>query len=180
MIPLQFPTRFPVWQIPPRHTPDRHTVGRQAAGRQAVGRKTMRHQTGVSLTEVLVTVVVLSVGLLGLSGLQLGSMQATNSAAQRYEATLLAEEILERMRANHSQAMAGAYDIAIGEAATGSDRADLDLTAWKSRLGVLPDGDGSVLMGTDDRVTITVEWTDALSTAPAGSDDGVVRLRTRL
>lgn len=137
-------------------------------------------QSGVSLTEVLVTIVVLSVGLLGLSGLQLGSMQATNSAAQRYEATLLAGEILERMRANPVQARDGLYDIDVGEDPGGGNRAADDLAAWKARLGALPEGDGSVLVGADNRVTIVVQWSDAFAVAPDGADDGVVRLRTQL
>jgi type IV pilus assembly protein PilV len=56
--------------------------------------------TGVSMIEVLVTLVILSIGLLGMAGLQLSSIRGTNSSNYRTQASLLANDIIERMRAN--------------------------------------------------------------------------------
>jgi len=138
-----------------------------------------RRQAGVTLLEVLVTLLVTSVGLLGLAGLQLTSVQGTNSAAQRFDASTLAYDILERMRANRPQALLGAYDIALGEAAPGGDMAADDLSDWKDALTGLPDGDGAV--ETDgNRVTVTVRWTDASAANPGGSRIAFVRLQSEL
>ncbi|HEY5602339.1 MAG TPA: type IV pilus modification protein PilV [Gammaproteobacteria bacterium] len=60
----------------------------------------IRNSTGVSMIEILVTIVVLSIGLLGMAALQLTGMRSTNSATYRTQATLLANDIAERMRAN--------------------------------------------------------------------------------
>jgi len=59
-----------------------------------------RHHVGFTLIEVLVTVVVVSIGLLGLAGLQINGLRANVSSEARSKATLLASDIIERMRAN--------------------------------------------------------------------------------
>ena len=59
-----------------------------------------RKMIGVSMIEVLVTLVILSIGLLGMAGLQLSSIRGTNSSNYRTQASLLANDIIERMRAN--------------------------------------------------------------------------------
>jgi type IV pilus assembly protein PilV len=136
-------------------------------------------QRGVTLLEVLVTLLVTSIGLLGLAGLQLTSMQGTNSAAQRFEASTLAYDILERMRSNRPQALLGAYGIDLGEAAPGGDAAANDLRDWKIALAGLPDGDGAVATA-GNRVTVTVRWTDASAANPGGSRVAFVRLQSEL
>lgn len=59
-----------------------------------------QRQSGTSLIEVLVAVVILAIGLLGIAGLQLMSKQTTFDSSQRTTATMLANFIIERMRAN--------------------------------------------------------------------------------
>lgn len=63
----------------------------------------MRHTrkaAGFTLVEVLVTIVVVAIGLLGLAGLQISGLRANTSSEARSKATLLATDIIERMRAN--------------------------------------------------------------------------------
>lgn len=117
-------------------------------------------QAGTTLIEVLITVILVSVGLLGLAGLQLTTVQNTNSAAERFEATTLARDILERMRANRQEALNGEYDLDMGDAPGADGLAGDDLDAWMAALGALPNGDGAVEVD-DGVVTIEVEWTDA-------------------
>ena len=68
--------------------------------------KTMTHiepyksQTGFSLVEVLVALFVLSIGLLGLAALQTTSLQYNTGSYFRTQATFLAYDIIDRMRAN--------------------------------------------------------------------------------
>ena len=61
---------------------------------------------GFSLLEVLVAVAIMSIGLLGLTSLQLVSMQHNRDALYRARAQLLAEDMLERIRANPTAAYA--------------------------------------------------------------------------
>lgn len=63
-------------------------------------RNRRRNHSGFTLIEVLVTVVVVSIGLLGLAGLQINGLRANLSSEARSKATLLASDIIERMRAN--------------------------------------------------------------------------------
>lgn len=129
-------------------------------------------QGGFTLVEVLVTVIVLAIGLLGLAGLQLNGMRYTHSAYQRSQATILTNDIIDRMRANRATAEDGAYDIAIGAAAsevscrgtetncTPANLAAADLFEWKQALAaVLPAGDGAVQQD-GGSLTVTIQWDD--------------------
>jgi len=57
-------------------------------------------QDGFTMIEVLVAVLVLAIGLLGVAGVQLLSMQQTTNSNVRSQATLYAQDLAERMRAN--------------------------------------------------------------------------------
>ncbi|MCL4779883.1 MAG: type IV pilus modification protein PilV [Gammaproteobacteria bacterium] len=120
-----------------------------------------RHQSGLSLIEVLITVVLVSIGLLGLAGLQLTSVRNSNSSGERFIATTLAQDILDRMRANRSNAADYALAMAANPAAGAVAGDDLDI--WMDTLqATLPDGDGSIEVDDDNLVTVTVQWTDAV------------------
>ncbi len=137
-------------------------------------------QAGTTLIEVLITVILVSVGLLGLAGLQLTTVQNTNSAAERFEATTLARDILERMRANRQQALTGAYNMAMNQASPAGDGlAAEDVDAWMGALSTLPNGDGSIAVAAGV-VTIEVEWTDASDDNADDTRDMSVFLRTEL
>lgn len=65
---------------------------------------------GFSLIEVLVALLVLSVGLLGLALLQVQGMRYNSNSYQRTQATVLAYEIIDRIRTNSKNARTnGAY-----------------------------------------------------------------------
>lgn len=55
---------------------------------------------GFTLVEVMVAVVVLAIGLLGMATLMMNSLQSSESAYSRSQASLLAYDIIDRMRAN--------------------------------------------------------------------------------
>lgn len=57
-------------------------------------------QAGVTMVEVLVTVLILAIGLLGIAALQLTSKKSGFESVQRTTASMLAQGILEKMRAN--------------------------------------------------------------------------------
>lgn len=118
---------------------------------------------GFSLIEVLVGLIILAIGLLGLAGLQLEALRNNNSAYLRSQATFLAYDIMDRMRANRNHALDGHYNIALGQRPSPALPAIVlhDLTAWKDSLaGTLPGpGDGSVAIN-GTRVTIIVQWNE--------------------
>jgi type IV pilus assembly protein PilV len=149
-----------------------------------------RRSGGFTLIEVLVSMVVLGIGLLGIAKLMLYSSRSNDSAYLRSQATALAYEMLDDMRANSTQAAAGAYNttLAAGAANPGftcagstcTNLALYDVYQWKLRLnassgvsppGALPSGQGSVTtatVGSQTTVVITVSWNDTV----AGSSFG--------
>jgi type IV pilus assembly protein PilV len=133
-----------------------------------------RADRGFTLVEALVALLVLSIGLLGVAAMQLSSLQANNGAFQRSQATFLAQDIADRMRANRVRALAGDYDFAFGTAApaTPATTAETDIAAWKARLGIVlpPAASGNVADDPDASVqtdvasgivTISIRWDDS-------------------
>ncbi|MGB5832394.1 MAG: type IV pilus modification protein PilV [Thiohalocapsa sp.] len=68
-----------------------------------------RHQ-GFTLIEVLIAAVVLSIGLLGLAALQAKGLRSNHSSNLRSQATLMAYDMADRMRANLNGYEGGFYD----------------------------------------------------------------------
>lgn len=63
--------------------------------------------SGFTLLEVLITVVIFSIGLLGLAGLQVKGLTLAQDSLLRTTATLLANDMADRMRANINAAQMG-------------------------------------------------------------------------
>ena len=81
--------------------------------KRGVGMVNARFQSGSTLIEVAVSLLIVSIGVLGLAGLQLSSKRAGFEALQRTTAVALAQDILERMRANPGS-LAGYDDQTLG------------------------------------------------------------------
>lgn len=125
---------------------------------------------GFTLLEVLVAMVVLSVGLLGLSGLQTSSLRNNHSAFLRSQATLVTNDILDRMRANRTVAVTGSYDItytgspsttACTTGCSAGDVADMDVAEWRRYVERLPGGEGEITVSAAGVAEVKVRWADA-------------------
>jgi type IV pilus assembly protein PilV len=150
---------------------------------------------GFSLVEVLVAMFVVAMGILALAGLLQASTRYSKMSELRSTATLLANDIADRIRANPvgAQLGAGGYDRtervfpgapAAPHAACTSDApcgpADLaraDLADWTTRLrATLPKGSAWVQFHAGrppgpDFVDVWVGWADPLTLAPGISTD---------
>lgn len=125
------------------------------------GPPSAQRAAGFTLLEVLVATFILAIGLLGVASLQATSIRNNQSAYLRSQATILAYDIIERMRANSTLAKNGSYSIAIGTSGSGSGMALTDTTDWKTVLGqMLPNGDGSVVVDLAGNATVVVRWVD--------------------
>jgi type IV pilus assembly protein PilV len=62
---------------------------------------------GTTLIEVLVAAIILSVGMLGYAQLQLKTMKQSNDSLHNTLATIMAEDLIERVRSNKSEALKG-------------------------------------------------------------------------
>lgn len=129
-------------------------------------------QHGFTLLEVLISLVVLSIGLLGLAGLQSTGLRFNQSAAMRSQATQLAYDMADRMRANSVAVSAGNYLGTAGATAachttTGCTPAQMaadDLYVWNAAIArYLPDGEGVICRDNTPN--------DGTSTASNGCDN---------
>lgn len=117
---------------------------------------------GIGLIEVLVALFILAIGVLGAAAMQMNAMKFNQNAAVRSQATFLAYEIADAMRANRTAALAGNYDLGIdAETPTGTAMPAADLNRWRTALGErLPAGGGGVTRN-GNVFTITVEWDES-------------------
>ncbi len=123
-------------------------------------------QQGVTMIEVLVTVIVLSIGLLGLASLQANGMRFNHSAQLRSQATFLAYDIADAMRANRTNALGGDYNTGSVSGFSGSGtQAAADLSNLANNLALLlPDGDASITQANGNEFTVTILWRDEKTT----------------
>ena len=70
----------------------------------------LSRQRGISLIEVMMSVLIFSIGLIGLAGLMVMSTRSNHSAYLRTQATFLANNMVDRMRANPVGVWNGNYD----------------------------------------------------------------------
>jgi type IV pilus assembly protein PilV len=126
------------------------------------------------MIEILVTLVILSIGLLGVAGLQLTGLQSNRSAYYRSQATIIAYDMIDRMRTNVDGVAANHYDdldsdnppsspptcIESANGCSAASLADNDLQEWvNDYLSMLPAGSGTVTRN-GNIFTVTVNWVE--------------------
>ena len=151
--------------------------------------------SGFSLVEVLVAMFVVAMGILALAGLLQASTRYSKMSELRSTATLLANDIADRIRANPvgAQLGPGGYDnvekqfptsvapahaACTAEAPCGpSDLAKADLADWTARVrATLPKGSAWIEFHAGkapapDSLDVWVGWADPLTLAPGISTD---------
>ncbi|PVZ70432.1 type IV pilus modification protein PilV [Pelagibaculum spongiae] len=131
---------------------------------------------GFSLLEVMITLVIIAVGMLGVAGMSLKASFLNIENAQKNEALYLANDIVNRMRANSDNASdyvgttVGANPDPDGNASIVDD----DLGSWKSEVeSRLVAGTGCIYEE-DGKVLVAVAWQ---SDAPLG--DAISNIKKR-
>ena len=139
---------------------------------------------GFTLIEVLVTIAIVSCALLGVAGIIASGMKANVGSYSRSQATWLANDILDRMRANRgtAEAPAGPYNLAVGATLDMNDTSTIpkaDLVAWRTALATtLPSGTGGVAVdGATKKVTVTVQWDDSRIKGGSATQQFIVESR---
>ncbi len=118
-------------------------------------------QRGISLLESLIALLVLSIGLLGVLGLQTQSLVHNRAAYFETQATNMAQDMLDRIRANREQA--ADYALTLGGEVDGSGLPATDQTEWVADVStMLPGGAGGIEID-NRRISVTVRWEDATS-----------------
>ncbi len=151
---------------------------------------------GFTLVEVLVALVVLSVGLLGMAKMVMVSSHSNDSAYLRSQATALAYQAMDSMRANLLAATVNSYATSLnvmplpqGNCAaycTNTALALSDVYAWKQHLisALGPSGTGSITTTATFPVmaTVVVQWDDSVAQKvfKAAGNNQTVTLQTVL
>jgi type IV pilus assembly protein PilV len=150
---------------------------------------------GFSLVEVLVAMFVVSMGILALAGLLQASTRYAKMSELRSAATLLANDVADRIRANRVGALSGAggYDQAdkafptalppvhapctSESPCTPADLAKADMAVWAARVrATLPKGSAWIefhagMAPAPDYLDVWVGWADPLTLAPGISTE---------
>jgi len=126
-------------------------------------------QSGLGLIEILVTVLVLAIGILGVASTQVVSLQMSSQSQSRSQAVLLAEDILDRIRANPDNP--AAYALAAGNAQGAEDgscdtsfeptNASVtanDIASWENSLSCLLPAAQRTVAVNGNTVTVTIDW----------------------
>lgn len=120
-------------------------------------------QKGATLIEVMVAVLVLGIGLLGILSLQGRSLQYSQQAYSYSQATILSQDIAERIRANPDEDARERYQINFGadaNAATDCSQATCttiqmarwDLSTWQDDVEELLPNAETQIEEIDDNV----------------------------
>lgn len=141
---------------------------------------------GFSLIEVLMALFVFTIGILGIAKLQEVSISNSYDAYLATQAMVLMADIIDRMRANRTQALTDAYAINFQSSppantpcfpiCSAEQISKLDLLEWKCGLGkyfeeefceglvtqaTLPNGDGEIeVFDAHQQTKVTIKWLD--------------------
>lgn len=127
--------------------------------------------SGFTLIEVLVAIVVLAFGLLGFALLQTMSVRFTQSANYRTQATNLAYDLIDQMRANRFQAAwystasfsAGSVTVAgpCGRPTGGTVTIAQNVERWQCQVAkALGETASADVNYNDGSVTVSIAWGD--------------------
>lgn len=149
-----------------------------------------RRQGGFSLIEVMIAILVLGVGLLGFAMLQAMNLRFTQSANHRTQATNLAYDLLDQMRANRHEAdqyvdatfAPGAVANTVCSRPTGADATvENNIARWQCQVArtLGPSASAGVNYANGGDVTVTISWGDQRwdQVAPDATTAFVVRSR---
>lgn len=150
--------------------------------------RSIHRARGFSLMEVLVALLILGIGLLGLASLQAQSYRFNHDAYVRSQSTILASELIDKMRldptADYSLANPAAVncDVQANPAAFTDASPSMEVCRWLADIGArLPGGTGTVVPNALDPAffDVTVRWADreidnqaACNASPARTWDG--------
>ncbi|MES2491528.1 MAG: type IV pilus modification protein PilV [Pseudomonadota bacterium] len=138
-------------------------------------------QRGVGLVEVLVAVLVLAIGLLGIALMQTRALTGNNSTMARSMAVVASYSILESMRADRPNALAGSYNGTVsGDDCDAGDAnfAQTQLTSWcadlAEKLGPTTATTGVIDCNGNGVCTVTITFDDSRIGAGGSSTQAVV------
>lgn len=139
-----------------------------------------RTQRGIGLVEVLIAVLILALGILGIAAVQTQALANNNSSMGRTMATVESYSILDAMRVDRVNALAGSYNTTVVANAcpSGTSLADIQLNSWCNDLGqylgAVASTSGKIACQADGDCTVTITFDDSRSGAGGNAAQTVV------
>ena len=110
----------------------------------------MHAQDGMTLIEVLVALLILSVGLLGAAAVQLNALKYTDSSLMTTQASFIAYDMLDRIRASAGVLDQDLYDFTANIESFGGASATGRVSQSQQMYSIRIDWDDSRAAGTGD------------------------------
>lgn len=130
---------------------------------------TISGQAGMTLIEVLVALVVFSIGALGVAMLQLNALKHTDSAMRSTQASFIAQDLLERIRANPDANYALSSLSQAPLSGNPDNPRDQDLFDFADQLRRMVGDDAEASVTVDGaHVTLALEWDDSRAEGETG------------
>ena len=105
-------------------------------------------QTGVGIIEVMIALAVIMFAALVIASVQSNALISVRITETHFGVNEQAQEMLEMLRANKTEAQAGNYNVEFDNTiSTDSDSSPVlvNIAAWKNQIGIqLPDGAGQI------------------------------------
>ncbi len=119
-------------------------------------------QTGMTLIEVAVAILILVIGLLGATGVQLHALKYTDSSRKTSQASFIAYDMLDRIRANSGADYSWALTERAPPATSTASVRDLDLHDFEANIiGFAGDSAKGSVIVRGNEVTVSISWDDA-------------------
>ena len=135
-------------------------------------------QAGVSLIEALVTLAILAFGLLGLAMMQLQSMKFNTESYSRSQATLLAYDLMEKMRIYRNN-LSPFMTTPTGSCDKTSASIDNERECWFIKISqTLPSGEAVITEPTTGVFQISISWNERVARATGTAEKGITRTQT--
>jgi len=150
-----------------------------------VGSLNYGRERGVTLIEVMVAVFITAIGLLGAAALQLNALKYTDSARTTSQATFIAYDILDRIRANADSSNLASYAMT-GISSAPSSAGNIlqqDKMDFARNVGALNGGTGSIAVN-GATITVTIGWSESRANKAAGGgnsgDTGQIQITSEV
>jgi type IV pilus assembly protein PilV len=125
---------------------------------------------GFTIIEVMVALFILAMGLVGMALMQAQSLKFNAGSYSRSQASVLANDIIERMRVDpglatdYTASPSGTCDVAAVSVAN-------DLICWHNQLSNrLSDGTGQIIQTAANQYTVRIMWQERFTRAGDNAD----------
>ena len=135
------------------------------------GLRTATCSGGFTIIEVMVAFFILALGLVGMALMQAQSLKFNAGSYSRSQASVLAYDIIERMRIDPASAAGYTASPSSGSCDPAAATVDNDLICWHDQLANrLSQGTGEIIQTAATQYTVRIRWQERFTRAGDNAD----------